>query len=139
MHNAGSHQANTASTGTHIHPREVLLGAQGAASLLPVCDHYSGVEARMVKSLQLQAEMLQEFGVCVFDVTLDCEDGAPVGGERDQANMVVALANTAHNAPELVACGLRRRIGARLHAVDHPAFAADVEIVVGGAALACVD
>ena len=46
---------------------------------LPVCDHYSGVEARMRKSLQLQAEMTQEFGACVFDVTLDCEDGAPVG------------------------------------------------------------
>ena len=63
-----------------MHPRDVLIGAQGAAGLLPVCDHYSGVEARMVKSLQLQSEMTLEFGVCVFDVTLDCEDGAPVGG-----------------------------------------------------------
>lgn len=116
------------------HPRDVLLGAQGATGLLPVCDHYSGVEARMVKSLQLQAEMTQEFGVCVFDVTLDCEDGAPVGGERDQANLVVALANAAHSAPNLVANGLTRRVGARLHAVDHPAFAADVDIVVGQAA-----
>nr|WP_295771049.1 aldolase/citrate lyase family protein [Rhodoferax sp.] len=116
------------------HPRDVLLGAQGAAGILPVCDHYSGVEARMVKSLQLQADMTLEFGVCVFDVTLDCEDGAPVGGERDQANLVVALANSAQAAPELIANGLTRRVGARLHAVDHPAFAADVGIVVGGAA-----
>ncbi|MDB5845581.1 MAG: HpcH/HpaI aldolase, partial [Polaromonas sp.] len=60
------------------HPREVLLGAQAATAALPVCDHYSGVEARMRKSLQLQAEMIEEFGACVFDVTLDCEDGAPV-------------------------------------------------------------
>ena len=88
----------------------------------------------MVKSLQLQADMTQEFGVCVFDVTLDCEDGAPVGGERDQANMVVALANAAHTAPQLIANGLQRRIGTRLHAVDHPAFADDVHTVVGGAA-----
>lgn len=117
-----------------MHPRDVLIGAQGATGLLPVCDHYSGVEARMVKSLQLQADMTQEFGVCVFDVTLDCEDGAPVGGERDQAYMVVALANAAHTAPDLIANGLSRRVGARLHAVDHPAFAADVDIVVGGAA-----
>ena len=29
---------------------------------------------------------------------------------------------------------MQRRIGARLHAVDHPAFAGDVDIVVGGAA-----
>ena len=37
------------------HPRDVLLGAQAGAVHLPVCDHYSGVEARMRKSLQLQA------------------------------------------------------------------------------------
>jgi citrate lyase subunit beta/citryl-CoA lyase len=115
------------------HPRKALLGAQGAAGLLPVCDHYSGVEARMVKSLQLQADMVQEFGACVFDVTLDCEDGAPVGGEVDQANMVAALANAAQAAPELIASGVSRRVGARLHAVDHPSFEADVAIVVGGA------
>lgn len=116
------------------HPRDILLGAQSGADFLPVCDHYSGVEARMVKSLQLQAEMMEEFGACVFDVTLDCEDGAPVGGEIDQANMVAALANTALAAPDLIASGVRPRIGARLHAVDHPAFASDVDIVVGGAA-----
>ena len=59
---------------------------------LPVCDHYSGVEARMRKSLQLQAEMAQEFGTCVFDVTLDCEDGAPAGGEAEHAALVAELA-----------------------------------------------
>ena len=74
------------------HPREVLLGSQAAALTLPVCDHYSGVEARMRKSLQLQAEMLQEFGHCVFDVTLDCEDGAPAGQERAHAELVAAIA-----------------------------------------------
>ncbi len=115
-------------------PREILLGAQGAAGMLPVCDHYSGVESRMVKSLQLQAEMTEEFGGCVFDVTLDCEDGAPVGGEVDHAHMVRALLNTAHFAPNLVASGLRRRVGARVHAIDHSSFAADVEIIVGGSA-----
>lgn len=88
----------------------------------------------MVKSLELQAEMIQEFGVCVFDVTLDCEDGAAVGGERDQANLVSALANRVHSAPNFIANGVPRRVGARLHAVDHPAFAADMDIVVGGAA-----
>jgi citrate lyase subunit beta/citryl-CoA lyase len=42
-----------------VHPATVLLDAQGGAQRLPVCDHYSGVEARMRKSLQLQAEMMQ--------------------------------------------------------------------------------
>ena len=115
------------------HPREVLLGAQAGAAMLPVCDHYSGVEARMVKSLQLQGEMMQEFGACVFDVTLDCEDGAPVGGELHHAKMVVALVQSAYQAPDLIAGSQRRRVGVRLHAVDHPAFLSDVATVVGGA------
>lgn len=113
------------------HPRDVLLGAQAVRGLLPVCDHYSGVPARMVKSLQLQAELIQEFGVCVLDVTLDCEDGAPTGGEIEQAKTVATLANSAYSATNNIA---KPRIGARLHAVDHPAFASDVEIVVGEAA-----
>ena len=76
---------------TPAHPASVLLGAQAAALRLPVCDHYSGVEVRMKKSLQLQAEMTAEFGHCVFDVTLDCEDGAPVGQEREHAALVTSL------------------------------------------------
>lgn len=120
------------------HPRDVLLGAQAVRGLLPVCDHYSGVPARMEKSLQLQAELMEEFGICVLDVTLDCEDGAPAGGEIEQAKTVVALANTAYRATNNVANHanhvVKPRIGARLHAVDHPFFASDVEIVVGGAA-----
>ena len=106
------------------HPREVLLGAQAGAVALPVCDHYSGVEARMKKSLALQAEMAAEFGACVFDVTLDCEDGAPAGGEAEHAALVAELALAA--APGL-------RVGARVHPVGHPAFEADVATIVGRA------
>ena len=102
------------------HPRDILLGAQAATGFLPVCDHYSGVEARMRKSLQLQAEMTEEFGACVFDVTLDCEDGAPVGGEADHAAMVVALVALAAN---------KARVAVRVHPVDHPAFGADVATI----------
>jgi citrate lyase subunit beta/citryl-CoA lyase len=106
------------------HPRDILLGAQAQTGVLPVCDHYSGVEARMRKSLQLQAEMAQEFGACVFDVTLDCEDGAPVGGEADHAALVTELAlNAAPGA----------RVAVRVHPVDHPAFEADVAVIVGRA------
>ena len=116
------------------HPRDVLLGAQAAAGFLPVCDHYSGVEARMRKSLQLQAEMTDEFGACVFDVTLDCEDGAPVGGERDHARMVVALAREAQGHARKAGRPAAPRIAVRVHPVDHPAFEEDVATIVGGAA-----
>ena len=88
----------------------------------------------MRKSLALQADMSEEFGACVFDVTLDCEDGAPVGGEKDHANMVVALANQAQAATKNIASQMLPRVAARVHAVDHPAFEQDVDIIVGGAA-----
>ena len=113
-----------------MHPRQILLGASAAAGVIPVCDHYSGVETRMVKSLALQAQMTEEFQACVFDVSLDCEDGAPVGGELNHANMVVALANQAFGK----ASHIKPRIAARVHPVDHPAFENDVSIIVGGAA-----
>ena len=105
-----------------LHPRDILLGAQAATGFLPVCDHYSGSEARMRKSLQLQAEMMEEFGACVFDVTLDCEDGAPVGGEADHAAMVVALVALAKSRP---------RVAVRVHPVNHLAFESDIATIAG--------
>lgn len=105
-------------------PRDILLGAQAQAAFLPVCDHYSGVESRMRKSLALQAEMTQEFGACVFDVTLDCEDGAPVGGEGEHAALVVALALLA---------GDQARVAVRVHPVDHAAFESDIAVIAGKA------
>jgi citrate lyase subunit beta/citryl-CoA lyase len=107
-----------------MHPKDLLLGAQARTGVLPVCDHYSGVEARMRKSLQLQEEMTQEFGACVFDVTLDCEDGAPVGGEAEHAALVVQLALGA--SPDA-------RVAVRVHPVDHPAFESDIETIAGQA------
>ena len=76
----------------------------------------------MRKSLQLQAEMMLEFGSCVFDVTLDCEDGAPVGGESEHAALVVALVAQAAD---------KARVAVRMHALTHPAFEADVATIAG--------
>lgn len=107
-----------------MNPRSILLGPQAGAIALPVCDHYSGVEARMRKSLALQAELTAEFGACVFDATLDCEDGAPVGGEAEHAALVTELALSAPAGA---------RVAVRVHAVDHPAFEADIAHIVGKA------
>lgn len=74
----------------------------------------------MRKSLQLQTEMAEEFGVCIFDVTLDCEDGAPVGAEIEHAQMVRAFMQKA--APTM-------RVGVRVHAVSHVAFEQDIAII----------
>ncbi len=90
----------------------------------------------MVKALALQDEMTQALGACVFDVTLDCEDGAPVGGENDHAFMVSALAFKGLVATKKEASVSDRRVAVRVHPVDHPAFNQDIQIVLGDAAAA---
>ena len=107
------------------HPQDVLFEEGDAVPQLPVCDHYCGVEVRMRKSLQLQAELGP-----VFDVTLDGEDGAPVGGEVEHAHLIAELASS-----ELNAFG---RVGARVVPFDHPAFVPMLEVLLpkAGAQLA---
>ncbi|MEO8155809.1 MAG: aldolase/citrate lyase family protein [Rhizobacter sp.] len=103
-----------------VHPRQALFDSAEMAPSLPVCDHYAGVEARMLKSLQLQDELGP-----VFDVTLDCEDGAPVGSEAEHAHRVAELVMSSRN--------VHGRVGARVHPVDHPAFDNDVSTLVKAA------
>ncbi len=107
---------------TAIHPRQALFGAEHPHHRLPVCDHYAGVEARMRKSLTLQAEMADKAGRAVFDVTLDLEDGAPVGGEHDQAMLVAELINSSANQ--------LGRIGVRVHDFQHRRFEDDVDTLI---------
>ena len=107
-------------TASPVHPRQALFEAGGAAPALPVCDHYAGVEARMHKALALQAELGP-----VFDVTLDCEDGAPIGAEAEHARMVAEMVLSAANR--------FGRVGARVHPFDHACFDADVDTLVGRA------
>ena len=118
-----------------LHPRDVLLGAQAAQVGLPVCDHYCGVLPRMLKSLQLQRDLMAEFGACVMDVTLDCEDGAPAGQEMAHAQSIAELLLAQKPA------GVGARVGVRLHALDHDSasgkpghFKVDVQAIVGQAA-----
>jgi citrate lyase subunit beta/citryl-CoA lyase len=108
-----------------LHPNLALLDDGEAPPDLPVCDHYCGVEARMRKSLQLQAELGP-----VFDVTLDGEDGAPVGGEVEHAHLIAELVDSQLNA--------HGRVGARVVPVGHPAFVPMLEALLprAGARLA---
>ncbi len=112
---------------TALHPRQALFDAGDLAAELPVCDHYAGVEARMRKSLALQAELGP-----VFDLTLDCEDGAAVGGELEHAALIAELALSAANR--------YGRVGVRVHPFGHRAFDAVLELLVqrAGARLAYV-
>ncbi|WP_395703762.1 HpcH/HpaI aldolase/citrate lyase family protein [Aquabacterium sp.] len=105
---------------TPLLPRDALFEDGDAAPDIPVCDHYCGVEVRMRKSLALQAELGP-----VFDITLDCEDGAPIGAEGQHAAMVAELVLSSENR--------FGRVGARVHPFGHPSFEADVDTLVGRA------
>lgn len=104
-----------------MHPSEVLFQDTRQPVSLPACDHYAGSEKLMVKSIALQ----QELGP-VFDITLDCEDGAAAGHEQEHASLVARLIAGEGNH--------FARIGARLHDLGHPAFEHDVAIICKGAA-----
>jgi citrate lyase subunit beta/citryl-CoA lyase len=104
-----------------MHPSEVLFQGKRQPPLIPACDHYAGSEKLMRKSMALQ----QELGP-VFDITFDCEDGAAAGQERVHAELVATLLQDEGNR--------FKRIGARLHDINSPHFAQDVEIIVGAAA-----
>ncbi|MCV2360852.1 aldolase/citrate lyase family protein [Paucibacter sp. TC2R-5] len=103
-----------------LHPKLALFEDGEVATALPVVDHYCGVEVRMRKSLELQAQMGP-----VFDITLDCEDGAPIGGEAEHISLVAEMLNSANNA--------HGRVGARVHPLSSASFEADVDGLIGKA------
>ena len=100
-----------------MHPSEVLFQGKHKPVSIPVCDHYAGSEKLMQKSIALQ----QELGP-VFDITLDCEDGASAGNEEEHAKLVAALIASEDNR--------FNRIGARIHDLTHPCFEQDVATIV---------
>jgi citrate lyase subunit beta/citryl-CoA lyase len=74
----------------------------------------------MIKALQLQEQKRGR-----FDVTLDLEDGAPRGSERDHAELVVSLLVGERN--------VFGRAGVRIHEYDSSHWRRDVNDVVQGA------
>lgn len=110
-----------------LHPSAVLYREAKPFPALPACEHYAGSEKLIAHALALQ----QALGP-VFDVTCDCEDGAPAGAEAAHAEMVAAAVNSADNRFD--------RVGVRIHDITHPHWRDDLEIVVGraGARLAYV-
>ncbi|MGI4856536.1 MAG: HpcH/HpaI aldolase/citrate lyase family protein [Janthinobacterium lividum] len=100
-----------------LHPAQVLYDGDAPPRLLPACDHYAGSEKLMRRSLALQ----QRLGP-VFDVTLDCEDGAEVGHEAAHAEMAASLLGSSDDA--------HGRVGLRIHDYRHSAWRDDVRIVL---------
>lgn len=103
-----------------LHPDRVLFQGERPYPCLPACDHYAGTEKLMLKSLALQRQM-----GAVFDVTCDCEDGAPAGREREHAQLVASLIASSENA--------HSRVGVRIHDISHPHWRDDLQIILEGA------
>jgi len=103
-----------------LHPAAVLYQGAKPFPALAACEHYAGAEKLIRKALQLQTSLGP-----LFDITADCEDGAPAGKEREHAEMVAVLLNDSAN--------VHNRLGARIHDITHPHWRDDLEIIVGHA------
>jgi citrate lyase subunit beta/citryl-CoA lyase len=103
-----------------LHPQQALYEGERAAPVIAAVDHYAGAEHLLRKALELQAERGP-----LFDVTLDLEDGAPAGREREHADLVVELLRGPHNRFDAV--------GVRVHDAGHPHWRRDIDAVVRGA------
>ena len=104
-----------------LHPSEVLYAGGRPFPALAACEHYAGSDKLIGKALQLQAELGP-----IFDITADCEDGAPAGGEIEHATMVARMINSPDNK--------FGRLGVRIHDAHHEFWRADVEILLREAA-----
>ena len=102
-----------------IHPEVALFAGEQRFPVIAACDHYAGTEKLMRKALDLQARLGP-----IFDVTCDCEDGAPTGREREHAEMVTGVLNSDSNRFGMV--------GVRIHDPSHPHWQDDIDILVGG-------
>jgi citrate lyase subunit beta/citryl-CoA lyase len=103
-----------------LHPAAVLTHGAKPFPALAACEHYAGSEKLIGKALALQSELGP-----IFDITCDCEDGAPAGREREHASMVAALVMSSKN--------LHGRVGARIHDISHPHWRNDLDIIIGQA------
>ncbi|SAK75753.1 HpcH/HpaI aldolase/citrate lyase family protein [Caballeronia arationis] len=104
-------------------PAEVLFDGEVQPAVLPPCDHYAGSEKLMKKSLALQAQLGP-----VFDITLDCEDGAQIGQEAAHAELVASFIGGEEDR--------FGRVGVRIHDFANPAWRDDVRIILRNASKA---
>ncbi|MDA0191537.1 MAG: aldolase/citrate lyase family protein, partial [Proteobacteria bacterium] len=102
------------------HPSQVLFAGEKPFPALPAVDHYAGSEKLMRKALALQNELGP-----IFDITCDCEDGAPAGAEREHAEMAAAVIMSEDNR--------FGRVGARIHDITHAHWQSDLEILIARA------
>jgi citrate lyase subunit beta/citryl-CoA lyase len=107
-----------------LHPSDVLYAGSRPFPRLAACEHFAGSEKLLKKALQIQAESSVNKRP-VFDISADCEDGAPAGREREHAEMIAGLILSCENRFD--------RIGVRIHDVRHPAWRDELETIIAEA------
>lgn len=107
-----------------LHPSDVLYAGTRPFPRLAACEHFAGSEKLLRKALQIQTE-LSINGHPIFDITADCEDGAPAGQETEHAQMIAGLLVSEENR--------FGRVGVRIHDVRHPAWREELEIIISRA------
>jgi len=103
-----------------VHPDQALFGGEKPFPVIPSCEHFAGSEKLILKALALQDTLGP-----IFDITCDCEDGAAGGQEREHAEMIVRVLNSATNKHHMA--------GVRIHDFTHASWKQDVDILVRGA------
>ncbi len=107
-----------------FHPSAVLYSSSRPFPHLAACEHFAGSEKMLKKALQIQAE-LSVNEQPIFDITADCEDGAPAGKEREHAAMIAEMLRSGDNR--------FNRVGVRIHDVRHPVWRDELEIIISRA------
>lgn len=101
------------------HPKDALFAGEKPFPVISACEHFAGSEKLITKALELQNK---KGGV--FDITMDLEDGAREGHEKEHAELVVRLQNSDLNTHKMS--------GVRIHDPAHGHWKKDVDIVVPG-------
>jgi citrate lyase subunit beta/citryl-CoA lyase len=107
-----------------LHPSAVLYAGSQPFPRLAACEHFAGSEKMLNKALHIQAELAVDERP-IFDITADCEDGAPAGREREHADMIAGLILSGENRFD--------RIGVRIHDARHPLWRDELKIVISRA------
>jgi citrate lyase subunit beta/citryl-CoA lyase len=102
-----------------------LLDITHTPPRLAPCEHIAGNEKFALKALGIQGQHLQADGSSLVDITLDLEDGAPVGHEDSLRKTFISIINSTHNS--------RKQVGVRIHASNSKHFERDLEEIVTAA------
>jgi citrate lyase subunit beta/citryl-CoA lyase len=101
------------------HPSRALFEGEKPFPIIPSCEHFAGSEKLIGKALEHQNKLGG-----VFDITCDCEDGAPAGREKEHAEMIVRVLKSDANKHKMA--------GARVHDYTHAHWKQDIDILVRG-------